>query len=218
MANNNGVVTTGFSNIHVATYASEGGVVSYTGVRKLGRFFSDMFLMILPLIKSMVSVEDDVSTSDDNDFYADDQLAETVGGGTFTSGTGSCEIDGLTPEEEAFVMGLKDGNSVTTDVAVETYQYDQEMDPPYLGLGAVKKVQRDGKSYWKAIVLTKIKFKVPNDDATTQGDSVDWQTQTLDYNILRDDSAKKVWKIVPKTLFTTEAAAVAFIKKVLGDK
>ena len=35
MANNNGVVTTGFSNIHVATYASEGGVVSYTGVRKL---------------------------------------------------------------------------------------------------------------------------------------------------------------------------------------
>ena len=31
-------------------------------------------------------------------------------------------------------MGLKDGSSVTTDVAVETYQYDQEMDPPYLGL------------------------------------------------------------------------------------
>ena len=203
MANNNGVVTTGFSNIHVATYASEGGVVSYTGVRKLGR---------------SVSMSIDVSTSDDNDFYADDQLAETVGGGTFTSGTGSCEIDGLTPEEEAFVMGLKDGNSVTTDVAVETYQYDQEMEPPYLGLGAMKKVQRDGKSYWKAIVLTKIKFKVPNDDATTQGESVDWQTQTLDYNILRDDSAKKVWKIVPKTLFTTEAAAVAFIKKVLGDK
>ena len=203
MANNNGVVTTGFSNIHVATYASEGGVVSYTGVRKLGR---------------SVSMSIDVSTSDDNDFYADDQLAETVGGGTFTSGTGSCEIDGLTPEEEAFVMGLKDGNSVTTDVAVETYQYDQEMDPPYLGLGAVKKVQRDGKSYWKAIVLTKIKFKVPNDDATTQGDSVDWQTQTLDYNILRDDSAKKVWKIVPKMLFATEVAAVAFIKKVLGDK
>lgn len=200
MANNNGVVTIGFSNIHVATYASEGGVVSYTGVRKLGR---------------SVSMSIDVSTSDDNDFYADDQLAETVGGGTFTSGTGSCEIDGLTPEEEAFVMGLKDGNSIDT---VETYQYDQEMDPPYLGLGAVKKVQRDGKSYWKAIVLTKIKFKVPNDDATTQGDSVDWQTQTLDYNILRDDSAKKAWKIMPKTLFTTEAEAVTFIKKVLGDK
>lgn len=200
MANNNGVVTTGFSNIHVATYASEGGVVSYTGVRKLGR---------------SVSMSIDVSTSDDNDFYADDQLAETVGGGTFTSGTGSCEIDGLTPEEEAFVMGLKDGNSIDT---VETYQYDQEMDPPYLGLGAMKKVQRDGKSYWKAIVLKKIKFKVPNDDATTQGDSVDWQTQTLDYNILRDDSAKKAWKIMPKTLFTTESEAVTFIKKVLGDK
>lgn len=203
MANNNGVVTTGFSNIHVATYASESGVVSYTGVRKLGR---------------SVSMSIDVSTSDDNDFYADDQLAETVGGGTFTSGTGSCEIDGLTPEEEAFVMGLKDGNSVTTDKAIETYQYDQEMDPPYLGLGAVKKVQRSGKSYWKAIVLTKIKFKVPNDDATTQGEDVDWQTQTLDYNIMRDDSAKKVWKIMPKDLFATEAEAVAFIKKVLGDK
>ena len=90
MANNNGVVTTGFSNIHVATYASEGGVVSYTGVRKLGR---------------SVSMSIDVSTSDDNDFYADDQLAETVAAEPLPAAPAPVKSTASPPEEEAFCDG-----------------------------------------------------------------------------------------------------------------
>ena len=197
------MVTTGFSNVHIATYASESGVVSYSGVRKLGR---------------SVSMSTDISTSDDNKFYADDRLAETETGSAFTDGSGTCTVDGLTAVEEAFIMGLKAGNSVTPDegTAVETYEYGASMEPPYLGLGAVKKVQKDGKSMWKAIVLCKIRFKVPKDDAETQGEQIDWQTQDLDFSIMRDDSAMNRWKIIPKKEFDTEAAAVAFIKKALG--
>ena len=99
---------------------------------------------------------------------------------------------------------------------METYEYGASMDPPYLGLGAIKKVQKDGKSMWKAIVLCKIRFKVPKDDAETQGEQIDWQTQDLDFSIMRDDSAMNRWKIIPKKEFDTEAAAVAFIKKALG--
>ena len=172
------MVTTGFSNVHIATYASESGVVSYSGVRKLGR---------------SVSMSTDISTSDDNKFYADDRLAETETGSAFTDGSGTCTVDGLTAEEEAFIMGLKAGNSVTPDegTAVETYM-------------------------WNAIVLCKIRFKVPKDDAETQGEQIDWQTQDLDFSIMRDDSAMNRWKIIPKKEFDTEAAAVAFIKKALG--
>lgn len=162
------MVTTGFSNVHIATYASESGTVTYSGVRKLGR---------------SVSMSTDISTSDDNKFYADDRLAETETGSAFTDGSGTCTVDGLTAEEEAFIMGLKTGNSVTPDegTAVETYEYGASMEPPYLGLGAVKKVQKDGKSMWKAIILCKIRFKVPKDDAETQGEQIDWQTQDLDF-------------------------------------
>ena len=75
------IVTTGFSNIHVALYAADGGNVTYTGVRKLGR---------------SVSMSTDISTSDDNNFYADDRLAETETGSAFTDGSGTMTIDGLT--------------------------------------------------------------------------------------------------------------------------
>lgn len=199
------VVTTGFSNIHVALYAVENGVVSYTSVHKLGR---------------SVSMSTDISTSDDNNFYADDRLAETETGSAFTDGSGTMTIDGLTPDDEAFLMGLKAGDSVQVDSgnSVETLEYGADMEPPYIGIGAVKKVQRDGKSYWGAMVLCKCRCKVPGDDASTQEDQIDWQTQDIDFTIMRDDSAKNRWKVIPKKLFETENDAVAFIKKVLGGE
>lgn len=198
------VVTTGFSNIHVALYAAENGVVSYTSVHKLGR---------------SVSMSTDISTSDDNNFYADDRLAETETGSAFTDGSGTMTIDGLTPEDEAFLMGLKAGDPVTVDAnQIETLEYGADMNPPYIGIGAVKKVQRDGKSYWGAMVLCKCRCKVPGDDASTQEDQIDWQTQDIDFTIMRDDSTKNRWKIIPKKLFETENDAVAFIKKALGGE
>ena len=114
------IVTTGFSNIHVALYADDGGNVTYTGVRKLGR---------------SVSMSTDISTSDDNNFYADDRLAETETGSAFTDGSGTMTIDGLTPDDEAFLMGLKAGNPVQVDGSnsVETLEYGAEMEPPYIG-------------------------------------------------------------------------------------
>lgn len=199
------VVTTGFSNIHVALYAAENDAVSYTSVHKLGR---------------SVSMSTDISTSDDNNFYADDRLAETETGSAFTDGSGTMTIDGLTPDDEAFLMGLKAGDSVQVDSgnSVETLEYGADMEPPYIGIGAVKKVQRDGKSYWGAMVLCKCRCKVPGDDASTQEDQIDWQTQDIDFTIMRDDSTKNRWKVIPKKLFETENDAVAFIKKVLGGE
>lgn len=198
------VVTTGFSNIHVALYSANAGVVKYTSVRKLGR---------------SVSMTTDISTSDDNNFYADDRLAETETGSAFTDGSGTMTIDGLTADDEAFLMGLKAGNSVeVNDQTVETLAYGADMDPPYIGIGAVKKVQRDGKSYYKAFIMTKCRCKVPGDDASTQEEQIDWQTQDIDFTILRDDSEKNLWKVIPKELFATENEATAFIKAYLGGE
>lgn len=68
------------------------------------------------------------------------------------------------------------------------------------------------------MVLCKCRCKVPGDDASTQEDQIDWQTQDIDFTIMRDDSTKNRWKIIPKKLFETENDAVAFIKKALGGE
>ena len=80
------MVTTGFRNIYVAKYSNTGSIVSYTGFQKLAR--ARGFSL-------------DVGTSDDNSYYADDTLAETESGASFTSGTLELTVDGLTGEEEA---------------------------------------------------------------------------------------------------------------------
>ena len=57
-------------------------------------------------------------------------------------------------------------------------------------------------------------FSVPADAATTQGESIEWQTPELSAVILRDDSANHAWK--KEATFTTEAQAEAYIMARLG--
>ena len=59
-----------------------------------------------------------------------------------------------------------------------------------------------------------MQFAVPSDAATTQGESIEWQTAEISGTIMRDDSAKHPWK--KEATFTTEAQAEAYIKARLG--
>ena len=63
-------------------------------------------------------------------------------------------------------------------------------------------------------MLTKVMFSVPNDSATTQGESIEWQTPELSATIMRDDSTNHMWK--REATFTTEAQAEAYIKNRLN--
>ena len=58
-----GKVCTGFSKPYVAKYSNAGGVVSYSGCMQLARG---------------VSVSLSLDTTDDNNFYADNIVAETA--------------------------------------------------------------------------------------------------------------------------------------------
>ena len=69
--------------------------------------------------------------------------------------------------------------------------------------------------YWP-IILPKVKFGIPSDEAATQEDSIDWQTQELAATILRDDTAAGNWKRVSAEGLQTEAEAEAVIKKILN--
>lgn len=189
-------VTTGFSEPYVAKYGNAGPAVTYSGGMKLGRG---------------VSMSVDVESADDNNFFADDQIAESETG-IMTSASGTFTVDGLEPEAAALILGLPEKGSETIGEApVDVYDYDDRMAAPYVGVGVLRRVMMKGVTTWEPIVFTKVKFNIPGDEAATQEDQINWQTQNLDASIVRDDTENHRWKRVFARQ-ATKAAAVAILK------
>lgn len=192
------MVTTGFSRIHVAKYANAGGAITYSGCRELAR------------AKSM---DAKVETTSDNNFYANNQVAETEPA-QFKSGSATIVVDGLDQDEEAFILGIEAAQASGSDPA--EVAYGDGLNPPYVGIGAVKRQMHNGVASYRPVIFTKSRFGIPSESAATQEESINWQTQTLTATILRDDSAKRNWKIIPRKNFATEEEAVAWIRKKLN--
>lgn len=183
-----GRVTTGFSKPYVAVYAASGGTVTYSDGVALGRG------------REMTITAE---SSDDNIFYADNVAAENDGG-RFTGGTLSMTIDGLLSATRKLIYGLP--------TAVDGWtSYDDDMVVPYVGVGGIIRRMMDGVTTYVPVILTKCRFNIPEDAATTQEESIDWQTETLEATIFRDDTAKHAWKKIGDDL-STEAAAEDAIK------
>lgn len=195
------MVTTGFSRIHVAKYAERAGVVEYSEVREIAR---------------ARSMETDITTTDNNDYYANNQLAEQEPA-AFSSGSASITVDGLSAEEEAFILGIESETRTINGKEVELIPYGTDMNPPYVGIGAVKRQQLKGVVSYRAVIFTKARFAIPSEAAETQeGDGLTWQDQDLSATLMPDDSGNRRWKYIPKTNFTTEEDAVNFIRGFLG--
>ena len=193
-------VTTGFSKPYVAKYTNTSGAVSYSDGMLLGRG---------------VSVESEIDVADDNNFYADNVIAETEST-QFTSGNLTVTVDGLGNDAATLILGLPETESVTVnETPVNIQHYNDDMDAPYVGFGYIRRVMYQGDTQYIPIVHPKVKFSLPSDSVATQEDQIDWQTQELSATLMRDDTAKRNWKLegAPQT---TEALAEAVIKQLLG--
>ena len=196
------MVTTGFRNIYVATYSASGQKVTYTGLAKLARARS--FTL-------------SVDASDDNNYYADDALAETESGANFTSGTLELTVDGLSGEEEALLFGLPDEQTVQVNESpIPVLNYGDGMHPPFVGVAGIMRKQLNGVVSYRPIVLPKCQFVPSDDSANTAEETIEWQDQTLNANVMRDDTAGRNWKIMPKNNCATLQEAIDFITAVLG--
>lgn len=187
----------GVSKPFFAKYAANEGTASYSDGGSLGR---------------MQSVNVTINTSDDNDLYLDNALAESEK--TFSDGELTIATDAMSQEVSAAILGvaLKELGTIAgiTDEGVKEMIFDDDQNIPDLGVGFIIKKRIKGVTSWRAVVLTKVKFAVPSDAATTQGDTIDWQVPELSGSIMRDDSEKHMWK--REATFTTEAQAVTYIK------
>lgn len=187
-----GKVTTGFSKPYVAVYAASGGTITYTNGQQLARG---------------VDVTISPETSDDNNFYADNVVAEVVAS-EFSGGTLSLTVDGLLPAAEKLIYGLPTATGGWT-------AFGDDMAIPYVGVGFIIRQQSDGAVTYVPVVLAKCKFSLKEDAAATQEDSIDWQTQSLEATILRGDDSNRNWKFLGDEV-ATEAAAEAALRTKLG--
>ena len=197
------MATIGLSKPYYATYANASGTVSYSSGGVMGK-------------ATEANIE--IETSDDNNLYGDNAIAETDR--QFTGGTLTLSTTDLSQEVSKAILGLTEQalTDITgvTDESVMELIYDDTQNTPYLGVGFIVKKKVDGAIKWRGIVLTKVMFSIPADAATTQGESIEWQVPELSATIMRDDSATHMWK--REATFTTEAQAEAYIKDRLNIK
>lgn len=191
----------GVSNPVFALYNATGNTVTYSDGGVLGK---------------ATSIDLTINTSEDNNLYADNGIAETDR--QFSDGTITLGTDDLSQEVTEAILGaiktaLADMDGVT-DTDVNELVYDDRMTYPYLGIGFIIKGQKNNVPYWRGVMLPKVMFSVPGDSVTTQGETIEWQTPELTGTILRDDTENHAWK--KEARFTTEGQAAAYLKSRLN--
>ena len=185
----------GVSKPYYAAYTNTSGTITYGTAAAMGLATS-----------CSISLND----GGDNILYADNGPAEVAN--KFSGGTVSFGIDHLSLD----VAGDLLGPTVTTDntTGIKSMTYKDGDVAPYMGVGIVQKVQKGNTVSYSIYVLYKVQFKLPGADMTTEGDTISWQTPTLEAEILRDDSSDHKWGYQASG-FATEAAAVSAIAAAL---
>lgn len=192
------MATIGVSKPYYGKYVNTSGTITYTD----GAIFA-----------KAVEFSASVESGSDNNLYADNGIAESDR--SFGGGTISVTTDEISQTAAAAILGITPGTiTVGTDTSVSELVYDDDMSVPDLGFGIIIKKKVSGADKYRAVFFHKIKFNIPEDAATTQGETIEWQTPTIEGVIMRDDSTKHAWK--SEATLDTEADAVAYLKQKLG--
>lgn len=146
--------------------------------------------------------------SDNNGFYADNQLAESDAG-TFTGGTLTLTVDGLHTEAARYIQGFPEAD---TDGWI--HEGDNAIAPD-VSYGHVTKYRSNGKDFYTPEIICKVKFDTISSERATQEDEIDWQTQELTAQIMRSNNENHDWRMIGND-WDTEAEALAQLDAALG--
>lgn len=193
-----GRVTTGFSYPVVGKYACAGGVVSITEGMVLARG---------------VSIDISINTASDNEFYADNALAESEND-VFESGSMKLTVDGLFEKASRLISGQPAAEEATYgETKLKLAKYSADAKPPYIAVGVIVEYKSNNKKIYVPTVVVKTKFKPVETKAQTRGKTTSWQVQDLQAVIHRADDGN--WKWVGED-FATEAEAKAALNTIFG--
>lgn len=181
----------GLSKPYYAKYAPGNGTPVYSDCKSLG-------------MATEFSIT--VDGKDPAILYADNGAAESVS--TFGGGNATLGVHKLTLEN---LMDLLGQTYASQTGAV----FKADVNAPYVGLGVISMNISGGAITYGAIVLYKVQCKTPDVNRVTKGESVEYQVPSLEFGILRDDSADAKWMWMQDG-YATEAAAEAALKAQLG--
>lgn len=194
------MATIGLSKPIYAKYSNAGTTVTYSDGGVLGKY-----------TEMSIELED----GDDNILYGDNAPAESDQ--TFTGGSFNLTTDDLRPAVAKVILGLAQEamnvEGVTTEGAAWLVHNDSQ-EAPYLGVGGIIKKKVDGVIRYVAFILLKVQFTTPGLSATTQGETVEWQTPELSAKILRSDAEDHRW-FMQSTFLNSEGEAEAAIQAIL---
>lgn len=169
---------------------------------------------------SLVEYSFEANSSEDNDLMADNRVKESAAG-KFSDGSLTVKTADLMPELAMKILNVKEVKRMVGESEVTEVVYDDELNSPFLGYGVIEEHENDSVTTYLPIWFPKIKFNIPANAATTRGKEIDWQTKEITARVYRsdqvDDNYKHPWQISPKTPFTTEEEAKAYLLAVLGQ-
>ena len=187
----------GLRKPYIAKYVNTEGVVSYTSGQ---------------LLAKAIEFSASIDTPEDNNLYADDGIAESDR--SFSSGSLEITTDDLEQAASALILGITSKSITVGEETLSELVYDDDMEAPDLGFGVIIPKKVNGAMKFRAVVFHKIKFNIPGESATTQGENIEWKTPQISASIMRDDTAKRGWK--SETTADSAAIAEAYIKQKLN--
>ena len=163
------------------------------------------------------------TTGDDNPLYANNGVKENDKG-TFQNGELTLGTSDLPQELSQKLLGTKtkevqfgpEGAQITA----QEQTYDDDAKSPYLGFGIIEMHQIDDKDQFRAVFFPKVYFKIPEEAATTKGETIEWQTKSITGQILRSDEVdvdnRHPW--MKDAWFDTESDALEYLQWRCGKK
>ena len=196
---------TGLSIPVFGKYAASQGSISYSEGKTMGH---------------AISYSIDPTFSDNNYLWGDNKKIESDDG-IFTSGTLTLNTSEFTYSLSKWILNITETTytytptGASTAVSVKEQHFNDSVVPIYCGFGIIEQHIIDGTTYYIPIILPKVKIVIPSDAATTRGETIDWQTKELTFEIERDDSSTQDWKVLAEPQ-STENDAFAYLCAKLG--
>lgn len=148
----------------------------------------------------------------DVELYADDEVAETDKS-IKDMGT-SLNTDDLAMKVQADLLGHTYVAAGTGENPTpETIEIGTDDVAPYFGVGFYKRRRKNNVTSFTAVWLYKVQHGEPTEEAETKGDTTNFQTPTIEGKAYPVEVSAGKMSIGKKAVFTTEAAARAWLNE-----
>lgn len=196
------MATKGLMRPYYALYSASGNTVTYSNGGIAGH-----------AISYSLSAE----RGDNVDLYADNEIVETDFG-KFKSGTLTLKTDNLSDSISKALLGCKEVTRTVGSASVTELVWDDDQSPVEVGFGVIETKQVAGVDKYRAVVLARVTFSLNSEEATTKGESVEWQTPSIEGKVHRsaqvDTNYNHPWKF--EATLDSLTSAEDYIKAVLS--